>query len=123
MSLKLVCRALFRRPLYLGDKEVTIQSLQINTSPAVLVDPENCTQDRPANREELEMFAKKYNPSFWHPDILGIEPAVSPSIFGMLARVYKTSGGAVEDVLYNPIWGLPRDSLILFVKNTEYSNK
>lgn len=116
MSLRLMIRGILGRSVYLGELEVKIYRMEAGCSPSVLIMAENCKQDRPANKEELEAFAKKYKPSWWYPDIFGIEKGTSgPTPFGRIVEVYHIKGKRVERVPYNPIWGLPRNSLVLFV--------
>lgn len=120
MGLKIITLRLFKRKMNIGSKddvkEVEIQSLQLNTSPALLLDEKDCIESRPANKDELLAFAKKYNPAKWHPTIFGIDQKIGQTIVGPMAILYKINGKKVEVANQNPIHGLPAHSLVLFVK-------
>ena len=116
MSFGLLFRALLKRPFYVKERRAEIISLALNTSPAVIARDDFYPGWRPANREELDFFAKKYQPARWYPDIFGIGENISPTIFGPIAPLFKVSGRTAVPAGQNPIWGLPQGALVLFIK-------
>ena len=115
MSLGLVLRQFFGRPLYVGTREVKVFRLAIATSPPLLFD--DVDEWRPATREELVAFVKRYNLKAWHTEIYAVDPEVQPSPFGPITRIYKAGGQSVEQAGQNPLLGLPAGTLVLFVKD------
>lgn len=114
MSIGLVLRAILKIPLTLNGKELEI--IRVSTTPAECMKDDFYPGWRPATKEELSRFAKKYKPSRWYYTIYGVEGKSVSTIFGPLVRTYKTKGKEVEQAVVNPIWGFHPQELVLFVK-------
>ena len=116
MSLSLLIRRVFRRQLTVAGKKAKILSLQINTSPIYITDIEPGW--RPADENELKLFVENYKPAGWL-SIHGIGRNSTPTMFGPMLAVYQTRKRGVKKIDQNPIWGLERGSMILFVEKSE----
>lgn len=114
----LLLHAILRKPstLRVGDKEMQIAGISINTSPALLIEPDYDEGWRAANRSELEEFVKKYKPGSLL-EIHDVDEHTESTMFGTMAKVFKTEPeGKIAQATQNPIWGLPTRTLVLWVR-------
>lgn len=106
-----------KRPLKVGDKEFELVSLSCATSPGYIAKEDYYPGHIVANENELAMFFEKFKPSSWM-QIHGVNSTdIIKSMFGPIAKVFKTNGLKVEGVQVNLFHGLPAGTIILFVKN------
>ena len=99
--------------LLIGNRQMQVRAIQINTSPSLLTKMCGEVGGRAANREELESFAEEYRPFF---TVYAVDETSEPTIFGPMSRLYKTARGRVAIATPNPVHGLPADTLVLWVK-------
>jgi len=113
MSFRLIWNQIFGN-LSIEGKRVEIISLEINTSPPLILKDNFLLGWRPANKKELSIFAEKYKPA---TPIYGIEQDVKSGIFGPMVIVYQTKERSIQKVNQSMFYGLPNNSLILFIKD------
>jgi len=99
--------------LLIGNRQMQVRAIQINTSPFLLTKMYGEEGGRAANREELEFFAKEYRPVF---TVFAVDETSEATMFGPISRLYKTVRGRVVQATVNPVHGLPADTLVLWVK-------
>ncbi len=99
--------------LLIGNQQMQVRMIQINTSPSLLTKMYGEVGGRAANKKELELFAKEYKPFV---TVYAVDETSGPTMFGPMSKLYKTKRGKVVQATPNPVHGLPADTLVLWIK-------
>lgn len=110
----------FKRSFRLENKEATIIGVALSTSPTLLLDEDFYPGWRVAEPEDLELFARRYKRfggKRWLPPIHALDREIKTTVFGGMTKLYETDGeGRIKQARQNPIWGVPRGTLFLFIR-------
>lgn len=118
MGIKLFIAQLLGKKLTLGkdEKEVKVHKLSFVMPLPLLVEHDK-DGFRLATKNELEIFAREYPLSRWHPGIVGIGHSVSNPKVGLLAKVYRIKESWVQEDGEGLEWELRPSTYILLVRD------